>query len=115
MNVPRAWQPWGVALVLGAAALAAHLPALQNDFVPLDDPDYVRNVPQVMGGLRAQNVVWAFTSVEHANWFPMTRLSWIVDAELFGRNPAGFHGTSVALHVLNVLLFFGALFRLTRP
>ncbi len=114
MNDPRTWHAWAIALVLGAAALAAHLQALQNVFVSLDDPDYVRNVPQVMGGLRAQNVVWAFTSVEQANWFPVTRLSWIVDAELFGRNPAGFHGTSVALHVLNAMLFFGALFRLTR-
>ena len=100
--------------MLCAAALVAHGPAASNDFVPFDDPECVRSVPQVMGGLRAQNVLWAFTSFEYANWFPVTRLSWIVDAELFGRNPAGFHRTSIALHVLNVLLFFAAMFRLTR-
>jgi hypothetical protein len=111
---PKAWLPWAIALVLGAAALTAHLPALENDFVPFDDPDYVSSVPQVMSGLRSQNVLWALTSFDAANWFPVTRLSWMIDAELFGRNPAGFHGTSIALHVLNVLLFFAALFRLTR-
>ncbi|MFP6630546.1 MAG: tetratricopeptide repeat protein [Myxococcota bacterium] len=114
MRAQKTWKPWAIAFLLGAAALAAHGPALSNDFVAFDDPDYVRSVPQVMSGLRAQNVLWAFTSVEHANWFPVTRLSWILDAELFGRDPAGFHATSIALHVFNVLLFFAAIFRLTR-
>ena len=114
MRAQKTWQPWAIALLLGAAALAAHGPAVSNDFVPFDDPECVRSVPEVMSGLRAQNVLWAFTSFEVANWFPVTRLSWILDAELFGRDPAGFHATSIALHVLNVLLFFAAMFRLTR-
>lgn len=114
MSSPRSWRPWAVGLVLVLAALAAHLPAVENDFVTLDDPDYVREVPEVMGGLRPANVLWAFTSVEAANWFPVTRLSWMLDAQLFGRDPAGFHATSVVLHVLNVALLFAALFRLTR-
>jgi tetratricopeptide (TPR) repeat protein len=99
---------------LCGAALAAHLPAVSNDFVPFDDPECVRNVPEVMGGLRAQNVVWALTSFDYVNWFPVTRLSWMLDAELFGRDPAGFHATSVGLHALNVLLLFAAMLRLTR-
>ena len=114
MSDAKPWQVGAVAVVLVTAALAAHLPALENGFVTLDDPDYVRNVPEVMGGLRPANVLWALTSMEEANWFPVTRLSWILDAEIWGREPAGFHATSVALHALNVALLFTALFRLTR-
>lgn len=113
MRSAGSWQSWALGLVLAAAALAAHGPALENDFVEFDDSDYVRHVPQVMGGLRTQNLLWALTSTEQANWFPVTRLSWILDAELYGRDPAGFHATSVALHVLNVVLLFVALRRLT--
>lgn len=114
MKSSNSWQPWALAALLGVVALAAHAPAVSNDFVPFDDPDYVRAVPEVMGGLRVQNVLWAFTTLEYSNWFPVTRLSWIVDAELFGRDPAGFHATSIGLHALNAMLFFAALFRLTR-
>ena len=114
MSAPKNWQPWAIAVALCAAALAAHGPAVSNDFVPFDDPECVRAVPQVMGGLRVQNVLWALTTLEYSNWFPVTRLSWIVDAELFGRDPAGFHATSIGLHALNAMLFFAALFRLTR-
>jgi tetratricopeptide (TPR) repeat protein len=112
--IPERQRAWLVAGLLALVALAAHWPVLANDFVPFDDPGCFLAVPEVMGGLSWQGVAWAFTSLDLSNYFPVTRLSWMIDAELFGRDPAGFHATSLALHVANVALLFLALSRLTR-
>lgn len=103
-----------VALGLAVAAAAVHWPILHNDFVGFDDPICVLNVPEVMSGLSWRGVGRAFTSVDCSNYFPVTQLSWMLDAELYGRDPRGFHATSLALHAVNVALLFLALFRLTR-
>ncbi len=102
------------ALALAAVTVAAYLPVLGNDFVHYDDDLYVTEVTEVREGLSAQGVAWAFTSTQGANWFPLTRLSWMLDADLFGLEPAGFHGTSLLLHLLAALLLYAALCRLTR-
>ena len=51
-------------------------------FVNFDDPDYVAENPHVRGGITADGVRWAFTSGDAANWFPLTRLSHMLDVEL---------------------------------
>ena len=58
-------------------------------------------------------MAWAFTTFRGANWFPLTRLSWMVDAELFGLSPRALHATSLLLHVATSLLLFIAFRRLT--
>jgi hypothetical protein len=102
------WQTALVCLVLVAATLAAYRPVLDNGFVEYDDPGFVVGIAPVEAGLTPGGVVWAFLSVERANWLPVTRLSWMLDAELFGMDPAGFHATSLALHALNAVLLLGA-------
>jgi len=103
-----------VAVLLAATSVAVHWPVLDNDFVPFDDPHCVIRVPEVMDGITWEGVGWAFTTLDLANYFPITRLSWMLDAELYGYEARGFHATSLALQALNVALFFLALFRLTR-
>jgi hypothetical protein len=110
----RPWQPWLVAALLLVAVVAAHGPVLENAFVGFDDPVFVLQVDEVTTGLRWRNVVWAFTAIEESNYFPVTRLSWMLDAELYGLEARGFHATSLALHAVNALLLFVALYRLTR-
>jgi tetratricopeptide (TPR) repeat protein len=102
-----------LALLLGAVTVAVHWPAVTSSFVVYDDDIYVSERPEVSAGLSREGVAWAFTSFQGANWFPLTRLSWMLDAELFGLDPGAFHATSLALHVINVLLLFLALLRLT--
>jgi len=48
----------------------------------------------------------AMTSLEAANWHPVTWLSHLLDVSLFGLNPHGHHATSLLLHTLNVVLLF---------
>jgi tetratricopeptide (TPR) repeat protein len=104
---------WGIALVIAAATVAAYLPVLDNGFVNYDDDLYILNNPHVKRGLGAETVTWAFTTFRGANWFPLTWLSWAVDFALYGRDPAGFHLTSLILHVANAVLLFFAFERLT--
>ena len=55
-----------------------------NDFINLDDPGYITENYHVQSGLSLQNIKWAFTAVELANWHPVTWLSHMLDWSLFG-------------------------------
>ena len=100
----------GVGLV--ALTLAVYWHATANGFVHYDD-DITPN-PHVRAGLTAPGVGWAFTTVQSANWLPLTWLSLQLDATVFGPSSAfGYHLTNVLLHAANALLLFVALWRMT--
>ena len=107
---------WAVALALAVVTLAVYAPVHGHRFVDYDDDEYVFRNPHVQAGLDAESVAWAFTTMEAANWHPLTWLSHMLDFQLFGLDPAGHHLTSLALHAANVVLLFLALASLTgRP
>ena len=60
-----------------------------------------------VGGVTAEAVQWAFTTGYASNWFPLTWISLMVDFEIYGLDPAGYHATNLLLHILNTLLLFG--------
>lgn len=95
-------------LVVGVFA-----PVLGYDFVRYDDDLCVTSQPMIRDGLSAAGVRWAFSSVQCANFYPLTRMSWMLDAELFGLRPWAFHATNLALHALATLAFFAAFLRLS--
>jgi tetratricopeptide (TPR) repeat protein len=99
---------WIYALLF-SAAVAVYAQTAHFDFVNFDDPDYVTANPHVRGGFTAQNVAWAFTSGDAANWFPLTRLSHMLDYRLFGMASGGHHLINVLLHAISVLLLFAFL------
>jgi len=106
----------GIALLLFAITVGVYWPARGHGWLDYDDPLYVTENPAIRLGLSAEGVAWAFSSFHGANWFPLTRLSWLLDHELFGWDPAGFHTTSVLLHAAAAALLFAALARATgRP
>jgi protein O-mannosyl-transferase len=80
--------------------------ALSCPFIHLDDPMYVFNNPHVLTGLSHDNIRWAFTNVDTSFYLPLTWLSLMLDATLFGVGPFGFHLTNVLLHVASTLLLF---------
>ncbi len=91
---------------LTALTLAVYLQVAGFDFVRLDDPGYVSDNARVLSGLGGDNLRWAFTTTAQANWHPLTWLSLMLDAELGGGDPAWFHLTNLALHLINTLLLF---------
>ncbi len=106
-------RPVVLAAALALATLAVYAPAIGNGFVDYDDGMYVTANPRMRDGLTRDNVVWAFTTTEALNWHPLTWLSHLLDAELFGLEPAGHHATSVVLHALTAALLFLLLQRAT--
>ena len=112
-GLKRAGVTIGIALAIAAATVAAYLPVLDNGFINYDDDLVITNNPHVQHGLGAETIAWAFGSFHAANWFPLTRLSWALDFALYGLDPAGFHLTSLILHVANAVLLFFAFERLT--
>jgi len=83
------------------------------DFVFFDDHVYVIEKAQVLAGLTPGSIRWAFTATDAGFWHPLTWLSLMVDREIWGLNPGGYHITNVLLHLAATLLLFAALHRLT--
>lgn len=110
---PSDRRPLGALVLLLLVTFAVYAPALGFGFVTWDDPYYVTGNAHVQGGLTPAGIAWAFTSYGLSNWHPLTWLSHMLDVSLFGLAPSGHHLTSVLLHVVNTLLLFVALRRLT--
>src|SRR5438309_1253456 len=102
-----------IAALLCAAVVAAYGQLWGADFVNLDDPSYVTENPWVRQGVTLGGITWAFTTTELANWHPLTWMSHMLDYQLFGMYAGGHHLTSVALHLVNTLLLFTVLRRMT--
>lgn len=104
---------WLAIVLLFAVTLVAFGPVLSCDFVDYDDPYYVTENPPVKAGLTAAGFRWAWTTFHAGNWHPLTWLSLMVDAQLFGPRPWGYHLTNLLLHLANTLILFVLLLRLT--
>jgi protein O-mannosyl-transferase len=107
-------HPGFLCLLLAVATLAVFLPVARHGYVNYDDSDYVTANAHVQGGLKWENVVWAFTSGHASNWHPLTWLSHMLDCQLFGQKAGAQHLVSVGFHVANTLLLFLLLRRMTR-
>jgi tetratricopeptide (TPR) repeat protein len=100
-------------LALFLATFAVYGQVRQFSFTNFDDPEYVTDNPHVRAGITPEGVKWAFTSGDAANWFPATRLSHMLDCQLFGLESGPHHLTNVLLHALAALLLFAFLNRAT--
>jgi protein O-mannosyl-transferase len=105
-------RPRTICLLLALITVLAYSPARHAGFVVFDDPDYV-GVSQVQGGLTLAGVEWAFTTFHASNWHPLTWLSHMLDASLFGPDAGAQHFVNVLFHTANALLLFWLLFRMT--
>ncbi len=100
-------------LVLLSVAIA-HGRALTADFVSFDDDRYVYENPEVLKGLTADSIVWAFR-IDHPRsyYHPLTWLSLMLDATVFGTRPWGYHLVNVLLHATSAILLLLFLLRAT--
>jgi hypothetical protein len=102
-----------IGLFLIVATLLVFGQVRNHDFTNWDDPLYVTENPHVQAGLSPKNLVWAFTTTHASNWHPLVWLSLMLDSELYGLNPGGYHLTNLLLHIANTLLLFLVLRRMT--
>ncbi len=87
--------------------------AASAQFVSFDDPIYVVQNPHVLQGLTSQSMAWAFTNSDLGYSHPLTWLSMMLDTQLQGAGPRGYHVTNILLHALAVVLLYLALHSLT--
>ena len=102
-----------ICFVLIVLVLAAMSRVLHNDFVNYDDDRYVYENLHVKNGPTLDNLAWALTTTYASNWHPVTWISHMLDARLYGLNPLGHHLTSLLIHLANTLILFGLLRRMT--
>ena len=101
------------AALLAALVLAVFWPLVGFGFVHWDDDVYVTENTRVQNGVTWDNVRWAFTTTYFGFYYPITWLSHMLDCQLFGLRAGGHHATSILLHLLNALVLFAALRRMT--
>ena len=103
-----------VGVLIFAMTLGVFWQVKGHDFIAYDDPEYVIDNPMVRAGMTPQGIRWAFSTFDAANWHPLTWLSHMVDSELYGLNPGRHHLTSLLFHLLNSLLLFVVLVKMTK-
>jgi protein O-mannosyl-transferase len=104
----------GILLVLLTAAVYA--PVRNHEFINFDDGGYVSENLHVKDGLSPGSIQWAFTLIkdnEIAYWHPVTWLSHMADCELFGVDAGLHHLSNLFYHIINVLLLFLVLNKMT--
>jgi Tfp pilus assembly protein PilF len=94
---------WAVAAALVVAVAAVYGRTAGHAFTSYDDDVYILLNPEVTGGLSWKGFVWAF-GYHAANWHPLTWLSHMLDAQLFGLWAGGHHLVSAGLHAANAVL-----------
>jgi tetratricopeptide (TPR) repeat protein len=102
-----------ICVMIVLASLIIYLQVQKFEFVDYDDDTYIFNNNYVKTGLSKENIVWAFTSYHSCNWHPITWLSHMIDSELFGSNAGGHHLTNLFLHIVNCILLFFLMRKIT--
>jgi tetratricopeptide (TPR) repeat protein len=102
------------AILLVLVTFAIYIQIAWHPFTNYDDGEYVQQNVRIQHGITLSMLRWAFTSLDHANWHPVTWISHAVDWQLFGPSPAGHHVMSLLLHIVTVVLLFLVLVEMTR-
>lgn len=100
-------------VLLAVIVSAVYMQVGNHEFLNFDDGEYVMDNPHITSGITGKNIIWAFTSVDAANWHPITWFSHMADVQFYGMNPRGHHLTNVFIHTVSSLFLFLLLFRLT--
>lgn len=105
----RRWVVFAALLTIVATG-AVFAPAVHYEFINYDDDWFVSDNPYVLRGLTASSIEYAFTTRDLGYPKPLTILSWMLDAQLYGGEAWGFHLTNVLLHALASGLLFLVLY-----
>lgn len=81
-------------------------------FLDWDDNFMVTANDYVRHGLTWAGLAWLPTGIIAYSWHPLTNLSWMVDATLWGGWAGGFHLSNLVYHALTALLVWRLLLRL---
>ena len=94
------WPAIVAAMVVATIAFLTFRHTLGHEFVNWDDDVYVYENPALHLPW-TQTVGWAFSHFYYYAYIPITLLSHLLDARLWGMNPQGHHLSNVLLHAAN--------------
>ncbi|MBN2019024.1 MAG: tetratricopeptide repeat protein [Sedimentisphaerales bacterium] len=99
-------------LAIITVCFAAYIPAMKAGFI-WDDDYYVTNNQLLTepGGLYR---IWTSGTVT-SQYFPLTYTTFWLEYRLWGLNPVGYHVVNIAIHIINSLLLWLVLRRLSIP
>lgn len=98
-------------MVLVALVAVVYWQTSSFGILNFDDDQYLD--PLVRQGLTWRGFVRAWTAGHVGSWHPLTTLSFMVDAQLFGDWWGGYHLHNAALHAVAAAFLFAALTQLT--
>lgn len=98
-------------LALVAAVLVVYLNAPQARILQWDDAKTLLADP-TWQSLTWDSLKWMWRSTHYGPWQPLSWLSWCLDVQLWGLNPAALRRTNVTLHACTAGAFFLACRRL---
>lgn len=102
-----------ICILFTILTLSVYWKVIGYDFIMLDDSTYVVNNDIVKQGISFDGVRRAFSEVYAGNWHPITWISHMFDVQLFGIIPGMHHLTNVIFHILNTILLFLVLDKMT--
>ena len=103
-----------ICIALSITTIAVFWQVGNHEFISFDDNDYVTENRYVQDGLTLKGIIWAFSEPHAHNWHPLTWLSHMLDCQLFGLKPGRHHLVNLFFHVVNTLLLFLILRRMTK-
>lgn len=103
----------GLPILVAVAAVLPFLPVRDAGFVNWDD-DVNFTANHAFRGLTADHLEWIRGSFHLGHYTPLTWLSFAVEHEVSGLDPAAWHRTNLALHALVAIAFYFAARRLLR-
>ncbi|NQT17710.1 MAG: tetratricopeptide repeat protein, partial [Planctomycetes bacterium] len=112
-RIPRHWPIILATLALTYLVVVVFYPIPGFSFITLDVNEQLLNNPSVRG-LTAQNVKHILTTPCIASYYPVRSLTFALDHQIWGLDPAGFKLTGGLIHLANVLLVFWLIVRLFR-
>ena len=103
-----------VCFFLLVATTTVYWQVKDHEFVNFDDDIYF-DENYVKEGITVEGTKWAFSlkDKESTYWHPLTWLSFMLSYELYGPNPGMHHSISLIIHIVNSLLLFIVLRRMT--
>lgn len=102
-----------ICFFLVLATILVYWQVRNHDFVNYDDNDYVYANPHIQQGITVDSIIWAVSNEYAANWHPVTWISHMFDYSLYAADPTGHLLTNLAIHILNTLLLYLILWRMT--
>lgn len=105
----KEWYALGGILVL---TFLLFTPIINNAFTNWDDPTYLLENPLIRN-LSAANIKRIFTEIYFGNYQPLHIFSYAIEYHFYKLNPAGYHTTSLLMHLIVTVLVCWFIFVLT--